>query len=1088
MPMTLRGLGLLATLSTSAALAAPGYYREPSLSSERVVFTAEGDLWSVPRSGGQATRLTTHPAEELHAALSPDGQQVAFTASYLGTAEAWVMPVTGGQPRQVSFEGQRASVLGWSPAGEVLYGIQAMPGPHWAREVVAVHPDSGARRVLPLAGANEAAIGADGTVYFTRGGLHLTNDNARLYRGGLMARLWRWREGEAEATPLFADLAANARSPMLADGRLYFVSDADGWDNLWSAALDGSDRRQHTRHRDFGVRGAASGPDGVVYQHGADLRVYTLAGGDDQPLAIGLVSDFDQTRPRWHKRPTRFLTDADLSADGGRVAVVARGRLALAGLGALRRVEIRLPGDARVFATALAADGQSVFAITDQSGEQEIWRFPVDGSPDGTRLTRDGGAHRWDLYPSPDGRWLAHHDKRGRLFLLDLKSNTNTLIDERAGDFHADINWSADSKALAFARPDSSRLMQQVMVYDLSDRRVHVLTSDKYNSGSPRFSPDGKWLYFLSDRHFESWPTAPWGDRNLGPAFNRRTKVYALALQEGLRLPFRARDELLAAGAAPAAKPDAAPPAIQFTGLAARLHEVPVAPGEYDALAVDGARLYLLDREPRRNAKPVLKTLAISDEAPTLEVFLADVQAVQVSADRKQVLIVKAGEGGPGDLLVVPAGAKPPADLAKATVRLSDWQLELDPRAEWRQMFVDAWRMHREFLYASDMRGVDWPAMRARYAPLVERVTAREELNDVLAQLLAEVGSLHSQIVPGELRGAEDGAAVGMLGARLEPVAEGWRIAQIFMSDPELPSERGPLAAPGVDAAVGDIITHINGVSTRDRPPQLALQNQAGQQVLLSLRRGKAVRRAVVVPVNIGRHYDLAQGEWQRANLARVQAASAGRIGYLHLKAMTGDDINDFAREFYAHIHREGLIIDVRNNRGGNIDSWVIEKLLRRGWEFWQGPQGDPYWNMQQPFRGHLVVLANEHTYSSGETFSMAIKSLGLAPIIGQRTAGAGVWLTARNNLRDGGRARAAEFGQFDSEGHWLIEGRGLTPDIEVANLPRASFDGRDAQLEAAIAHLQARLAAEPVRPAVARPIGPLGSHGQDPAPLPPRR
>ncbi|MCM2257708.1 MAG: S41 family peptidase, partial [Vicinamibacteria bacterium] len=835
----------------------------------------------------------------------------------------------------------------------------------------------------------------------------------------------------------------------------------------------------------------------IVYQLGADLRLFDLASGQDQALAIDLVSDFDQARKRWHKQPVKLLTDVGIGEDAERVAVVARGRLALAGVGPLRRVDLTLPGDARVFATALAPDGKAVVAITDQSGEQEIWRFPTDGSSTGTRLTRDGGAHRWDVFPSPDGRFLAHNDKRGRLFLLELASGANTLVDENPADFHADITWSPDSKALAFARSGTDRQLNQVFLLDVASRKVHVLTSDKYVSGAPAFSPDGHWLYFLSDRNFEAWPSGPWGDRNMGPGFARRTRVYALALQPGRRFPFQPKDELAPAARAVAndkdksdkadkkddKKKDPAPalPAIDYAGLAERLYEVPVAAGGYEALAVDGARLYLLDREPGDDSRPCLKTLTIADDGPKPETFMADVRFFQLSGNRKKLLIVKATAEGPGDLLVVDAGAKAPSELTKAQVRLKDWQLELDPRQEWRQMFADAWRMHREFLYDPALRGVDWDAVRARHEPLVARVAAREELNDVLAQMSAEVGSLHSQVVPGELRKATDGAAFASLGAELEAVDGGHRIARIFSTEAELPSERGPLAAPGVDAKVGDVITAINGVPTTERAPYAALLNQAGQQVLLTLKRGATEHRAVVVPVDGDRHYALAMTEWERSNLARVEGVSFGRIGYLHLRAMGGADVNTFAREFYAQFDRDGLILDVRNNRGGNIDSWIIEKLLRRAWAFWKTPGGPAYWNMQQTFRGHVVVLVNEHTYSDGETFAAGVKALSIGPLIGQRTAGAGVWLTGRNNLRDGGRARAAEFPQYDPEGHWLLEGRGVDPDVAVDNLPRATFDGRDAQLEAGLAWLRDKLAKEPVPPARARPIGPLGQPGADP-------
>jgi tricorn protease len=334
--------------------------------------------------------------------------------------------------------------------------------------------------------------------------------------------------------------------------------------------------------------------------------------------------------------------------------------------------------------------------------------------------------------------------------------------------------------------------------------------------------------------------------------------------------------------------------------------------------------------------------------------------------------------------------------------------------------------------------------------------------------MLAELGALHSQIVPGELRSAQDSDQPGFLGARLEREAGGYRIAHIFRTDPELPSERGPLARPGVDAKEGDLITAVNGwpALEADDIAQL-LTNQAGQQMLLTLKRGDREVKTIVTAVDARRNASLRYSDWEEERRAKVLAAGNGRIGYLHLRAMQADDIATFAREFYAQFDREGLIIDVRRNNGGNIDSWVIEKLLRRAWAYWQPRQGKRRGpNMQQSFRGHLAVLIDEQTYSDGETFAAGIKALKLAPLIGRRTAGAGVWLNDDNRLVDRGMARVAQDAQFATDtGEWLIEGKGVEPDIEIENPPNATFKGGDAQLDAAVKLLLDRLQTDPVKP-----------------------
>ncbi|HEY9102970.1 S41 family peptidase [Chitinimonas sp.] len=1086
--------GLLASQVVPAA--SNGYFRFPTLQGNTLVFTAEGDLWSSDASGGTARRLTSHPAEETRAALSPDGQWVAFSANYDGATEVYVMPLAGGLPKRVSFENTRAFALGWTPQGEVLFSAQHSSGPNSLRVVAAVNPNTLAKRVFPLADANDAVLDDKGeNLYFVRFGLATTNDNARHYRGGAMAQLWRYNLKSGAEAERIGPRDANLRRPMWWNGQLVVISDADGRDNLWSLRDDGSDARQLTQHRDFDVRSASLNQGKIAYQLGADLHVLDLASLSDRALDIRLSSDFDQQRTRWLDKPLRYMSSSELSPDGERVAVTARGQVTLAGVGPIRRIDIAQPAGSRLAAATLSPDGKWLYAICDASGEEEVWRFPADGSSGGKALTHDGTTQRWNVLPSPDGRWLAHSDKRGRLWLLELASGHNELIDDggAVGNEEYDaLRWSPDSRAIALVRQTSARQLSRIGLYSLDRKHLTWLTSDKYQSGSPTFSPDGKWLWFLSERNFQAPGGGPWGDRNTGAHFSQRSKLYALALQPGNRFPFQAKDELQAGKAAEdkaeakedkkeekkadkqESKKDDKPklPAIVFDGLAERLYEVPGVAGNFLDLKSDAKRLYLLEHD---GGKRDLKTLAIENGPAKLELFASEVNQFALSQDGKKLFYRKAGNDG-GDMWIVEAGAKAPADLGKSAVRIGDWGIQVRPREEWRQMFADAWRMHRDSLYDRNMRGVDWSAVRTHYAPLVERVTDRSELDDVLGQMVAEVGSLHSQVAAGDMRRSPESVAVAGLGADLQRTANGWKVSYIYHTERELPGERSPLQSPGVDVQVGDVIVAVNGRSTREaRDISDLLLNQAGQQVLLEIKRGDAPsRKVVVVAVNAQRQAALRYTDWEQTRKEAVEKAGQGKLGYLHLRAMGGDDMAGFVREFYGQYDRDGLIIDVRRNNGGNIDSWIIEKLLRRAWAYWAPPAGGSYTNMQQTFRGHLVVLTDALTYSDGETFAAGIKALKLGPLIGSRTAGAGVWLSDRNNLVDNGRARVAENPQFGVDGSWLIEGVGVVPDIEVENPPHATFLGQDKQLETAIAWLQRKLATEPVPPLQPAAIPPL--------------
>ena len=1076
------------------------YYRAPSVQGNNLVFTVEGDLWRVALAGGTAQRLTSNAGEEIEAAISADGRRIAFVGGYDASPEVYVMPIDGGSPKRLSFDGVAVHVVGWTPDNEVLYASAAVTGPGSSTILRAVNPDTLAQRTLPFADANQASFdAAAGSIFFTRFGLHITGDRARGYKGGAMAQIWRAPlAGGAEATRLAADVNASLRRPMWWQGRLYHLSDESGSDNLWSMAADGSDRRALTTFSEFEVRDPQLQNGHIVYQYGADIRDIDLATGTDRVVPINLVSDFEQRRTRWLEKPLDYLDDVALSADGSRTVLVARGAATLAATDARRRIDIAVPKDARIRAAAPGTDGKSIYAISDIGGHEEIWRFPADGSGPGEALTRDSNVRRWHLYLSPDGKSLAFDDKRARLSILDLETRSIRVIDEAhfGDDSYTSINWSTDSKYLAVARPDSREGRSQIVVIARDGSQKAVVTSDRYESGSAVFSRDGKWLYFLSNREFSATPQAPWGDRNMGPSFDRRTKIFALALQAGNRFAFQPTDELSKdekASSKDKSKDEEkrdekkeskkpALPAIAWNGLADRLFEVPGDAGNFRSLSVDDKRLYFIDEGSGAEAHPQLKTLVLGNDGDEAKTFAEEIANYQLSTDAKKLLLVKWSEKGAGAMFVVDAADKAPDKMDKSKLRVSDWRLAIDPRAEWRQMFNDAWRMHREFSFDPAMRGIDWDAVHARYLPLLTRVADRSELEDLTGQMTAELGILHSQVRGGEKRRDDEVAKPAALGADLVAVPNGLKIAHIYRSDPELPNDRAPLARPGVDAREGDVLIAINGQPVRNLADVAdALANQSGKQVLLELSRNGESRKRVATPVDSRSESGLRYGDWEQSRRDRVLESGKGRIGYLHLRAMGSGDIADFAREFYTNIHRDGLIIDVRRNNGGNIDSWIIEKLLRRAWAFWVYPESPNEFNMQQTFRGHLAVLIDERTYSDGETFAAGIKALKLAPLIGQRTAGAGIWLSGRNPLVDGGIARVAEFPQFDTaSGRWIIEGRGVSPDIAVVNPPLATYNGADAQLDAALKYLQDKMLSDPVKSPTPQALPPRGEPGWD--------
>ncbi|HKI06621.1 MAG TPA: hypothetical protein VKK31_31885 [Thermoanaerobaculia bacterium] len=590
-----------------------GYYRFPAIHGDTVVFAAEGDLWRVEREGGTAARLTTHPAAESHPAISPDGRTVAFSAAYEGPTEVYTMPIDGGVPVRRSFEGENARVIGWTPKGEVLYATAHYSGLP-AEQLVRFDPATGGRTMVPLAQASEGAYTPDGgTLFFTR--FAFQGSHTKRYRGGTAQSLWRFGEGDAEAAPLTAGFTGTSKEPMLWQGRVYFVSDRDATMNLWSMDEKGGDLRQHTFHKGWDVASPDLSEGRIVYQLGADLRLFDVAAKRDAPLPIRLVSDFDQMREQWVKEPMDFLTSADLSPAGDRIALTARGQVFVAPVRKGRIVEVTRKPGVRYREARFLPDGKSLVALSDETGEVEVWKLPANGVGKPEQLTADGKVLRWKAISSPDGRFIAHYDKDQRLWLLDTKTRKQLRIaTSTSGDFE-DFAWSPDSRWLAYSVPVSNTF-SRIFLYQVETGATVPLTSDRFNSGSPVWSLDGQWIYFLSDRSLKTLVPSPWGARQPDPFLTATTQIFGVALKKDARSPFQPPDELHPAKEEEeeeeeedAGKGDEdenvedkkAPPKkveIDLDGLQARLFTVPVPPGNYQSLAAGEERLFWASIEP----------------------------------------------------------------------------------------------------------------------------------------------------------------------------------------------------------------------------------------------------------------------------------------------------------------------------------------------------------------------------------------------------------------------------------------------------------------------------------------------------------
>lgn len=1044
----------------------PAYLRQPTVAQGRVVFVSDDDLWACPLQGGLAQRLTAGLGEPSSPALSPDGRWLAYTGRDEQHAEVWLMPAHGGPARRLTWLGVDAHVRGWLPDGRVLF--TSHHGQPFLRfqHAFAVAPEGGLPEPLGLGPVNHLAHGPGGRRVIGRN----TEDPARWkrYRGGRAGHLWVEDAGGGSFTRLHA-LAGNIGWPMWIGERLWFVSDGEGIANLYSSAPDGSDVQRHTDHGEHFVRHAQTDGRHVVYTCGADLWCHDTAQGTTRRVEVQVPSARTQATRRYVPA-AEHLQGVALHPQGHSLALEVRGQAFSMPLweGAVRRHA----GSGRVRCGQWLADGTRFVAVDDGSGEE--------------RLTLDGQPLPWDLgrvcemRAAPAGARVAIANHRHELWVADLDAGSLTRADACEGRAR-DLAWSPCGGWLAYAC-DTSLRHTAIKLYDVAGARAVFATEPAFRDWSPSFDPEGRWLVFLSLRTFDP----VYDNLQFELSFPRAARPYLLALQADAQPPF----EPAPRGLAPKEPAAEAPPArqplvVDLEGLPRRVAAFPVAEarfGQVAALAggkVAWTVLPIPGAHGRGGHKETPGRLEVFDFATgrtTTRLDKAD--SFLVGADG-HTLLVREG----ATLRAIPAVARDdkdkPADprpsRESGLVDLARVRVAVEPPAEWRQMLREVWRLQRDQFWTEDMSGVDWPAMWQRYEALLPRVATRAELSDLVWELQGELGTSHAYEMGGDHRKPPQ-VAMGFLGARLEPDADGWRIAQVVQGDPWDPAADSPLNAVGVRARVGERVLAIGGQPlVAGQPPQALLVHQAGQKVALTLQGDQGTREVLVTL--LADETPALYRQWVEANRAWVHERSGGRVGYFHLPDMMAAGFAEFHRYFAEESDRDGLIVDVRFNRGGHVSQLLLEKVARRriAWDVQR--RGPVTCYPEAAPAGPVVALTNEHAGSDGDIFSHGFKLMGIGPLVGVRTWGGVIGIWPRHPLADGTTATQPEFSFWFKDVGWGVENHGTDPTVEV---DRAPHDRHDRQLEVALQVVLDRIAAEGVnrpdfgpRPRLATPVLP---------------
>ncbi|MFZ0819988.1 MAG: PDZ domain-containing protein [Candidatus Acidiferrales bacterium] len=1069
--------------------------RFPDVYRDKIVFDFGGDLWLASISGGIARRITTHPGQELFPKFSPDGKWIAFSGQYDGNFNVYVMPSEGGQPRQLTFEsdqvavpermGPNNEVINWTPDGKsIVFLSRRNTFNDWFGRLFTVSPEGGLPTQLPVDKGGLLSFSPDGTkMVYNR--IFRNFRTWKRYTGGMAQSIWLYDFKNVTAEALTPNDHAYTY-PMWRGNTLYFGSDrgADKRMNLYSMDMGTKQMRELTHFTDYDMGWPSMGPDSIILENAGYLYLFDLKAEQLKKLTIYLPGDRDQVRPHWLDASS-LVTDFDISPDGKRAAFSARGDVFTvpAKYGATRNIT-HTPG-IREHGVAWSPDGKWLAYISDRTGEEELYIQSQDGMTDPVEITSGDKGFLFPPVWSPDSKKLAYSDQKIRLFYVDIDAKKPVQVDtDRYAEF-TDYTWSPDSKWLSY-----TKLMENhngiIELYSLANSKITHVTDDFTSSSNPAFDPAGKYLYFISSRDYNEVPGVyDWEFANM-----KTQRVYVVTLRADEPSPFAPRSDEVstgkeAAGAAPQAQTN--PPKdsatdqtkgekkdetkteaqkkeeaakefrIDLDGLGQRTVALPPPSANISQVGAGDDQIFYVTQPigglsgPLPGEDPKIHVYDMKERKDSVLVGGADTFAL--SFDHKKMLY--SAPGGPSHTYgIVDTTPASEHKAGEGAISLSGLRMEVDPRAEWKQMFSEVYRQERDYFFEASMNGVDWEKVRDRYAILLPYVASRYDLVLLLGDMIGELSNSHTYTGGGDMPDLSP-VNVGMLGVDfgLDPANGRYKFAKILEGENWNPAHRSPLTEPGVNIKAGDYLLAVNGrpLKAPTNPYELFV-GTAGQNVTLTVNSTSSEQGARnVVVQTINTEYALRELDWITANRLKVDAATNGRVGYVYLPNMGDEGLNEFMKQYFPQIRKEGMIVDVRYNGGGFVDQMIFERLRRMVAGMGSARNFAPDTEPGNVFYGSMACITNEYAASDGDFFSHFFKQYKLGPLVGMRTWGGVRGIRGEIPLMDGGYITRPEFSLYGMDSQWLIENYGVVPDVEVDNPPDQVMKGRDPQLEKTI-------------------------------------
>ena len=1073
--------------------------RFPDIYKDKVAFVYGGDIWLASASGGVARRITSHPGRELFPKFSPNGKWIAFTGQYDGNFNVYVMPAEGGQPRQLTFYqgsaqplsdrmGIHNQVVTWTPDSKRIVFLSRRDASNgWIKRPFTVSLDGGLPEPLPMDQGGLLSYSADGSKL----AYNMIFRNFRQWK--------RYTGGLAQSITVY-DLKNNTSFdlphtnftdtfPMWHGDTIYFSSDRgpEHHLNLYSYDLGSKQVEQLTHYTEWDVMWPSLGPDAIVFENAGYLYTFDFQSKQPKQLNISIPADRPQTLKRWDN-VARLVTDFDIAPDGKRAVFSARGDVftAPAKEGSVRNLT-RTTG-VREHKVSWSPDGRLIAYVSDRTGEDEIYVVPQDGLGKEQQVT---SGHKGFMFPpawSPDSKKIAWADQRLNLWYTDIAEKKPVKVDTgRYGEI-TNYNWSPDSKWLVYDKFAENQLAV-VYLYSLADGKSTAATSSMSNSYAAVFDPEGKYLYYFSDRDFNE----VLGNFDFEFANPKTTRVYVVTLRKDEPSPFgvqsdetevkKSEPSPMAQDAAEDPKPKSGKDSktaeaekepgkdkgkekekpvevkIDLDGIEGRVVALATGPAVMRTIAAGKGYVYYLTQPVQGLSGPIPGESSAIHSYDMKErkekTLIENVQNFALSFDGSKILYEGEG-GGPRaahtyGIIDAKAEQKKPGDGA---ISLAGMKAEIDPPAEWKQMFNEVWRQERDYFFQPSMNGNDWQKIRDKYAQLLPYVADRYSLTYILGDMIGELSNSHTYVGGGDFPDLHP-VNVGLLGVdfELDQSSGMYRIKKIYPGENWDPELRSPLTEPGINVKEGDYLLGVNGRSLRapENPYELFV-NTSNDVVMLTVNSKASqdgARNVQVKPIND--EYNLREFNMITTNRKKVDEATGGKVGYVYLPDMGDAGLNEFVKQYFPQIRKQGIIFDVRYNGGGFVDELIFERLRRiissmdaaRNWESSTRPANT--------FYGSMVCLTNHYAASDGDIFSYAFKKYGLGPLIGERTWGGVRGIRGNIPLMDGGYITRPEFSLYGMDSKWIIENHGVQPDIVVENRPEEVVKGRDPQLERAI-------------------------------------